>query len=62
MFLLLFHDLRVFPFSDLVDAFDNGTAMTEHLRDNEGLMDVFVSRYCRLFEDYIHRRAYGQLM
>jgi len=51
----------VFPFTDLVEAFDNGTAMTQHLRDNEGLIDVFASRYCRLFEDYIHRRAYGQL-
>ncbi|XP_005094709.1 NADP-dependent oxidoreductase domain-containing protein 1 [Aplysia californica] len=50
-----------FPFSDLVDAHESGSPLMKNIRSNEGIVEVFVKRYCFLFEDYIHKRAYGQL-
>ncbi|BFZ12016.1 hypothetical protein BsWGS_15055 [Bradybaena similaris] len=52
---------RCFPFYNLVDVFENGSDLSKVLLGNESLQKAFISRYCRVFEDYILKRKYGHL-
>ncbi|CAG5134858.1 unnamed protein product [Candidula unifasciata] len=52
---------RCFPFYNLVDVFENGSHLSKVLLENESLQTAFISRYCHVFEDYIHKRKYGHL-
>ncbi|GFR96932.1 NADP-dependent oxidoreductase domain-containing protein 1-like [Elysia marginata] len=52
---------KPFPFYDLVDAHEKGTPLLKTLTKNVSIQEAFVKKYTSLFEDYIHKRAYGQL-
>ncbi|GFO04130.1 NADP-dependent oxidoreductase domain-containing protein 1-like [Plakobranchus ocellatus] len=52
---------RSFPSYDLVEAYENGTPLLKILKENVSIKEAFVKKYTSLFEDYLHKRAYGQL-
>ncbi|RUS72948.1 hypothetical protein EGW08_019288 [Elysia chlorotica] len=52
---------KSFPFYDLVEAHEKGTPLLKTMTSNVSIQEAFVKKYTSLFEDYLHKRAYGQL-